>query len=344
MINSSPELPPLEGPIADVTIPFVGVAGDDAAALTGAVGEVITLTRGADIPNADYGRVAPLSSNGPRRIDSAQKPDLAAPGMDVLSVRMGSGTGEMRRSGTSMASPHVAGVAALVREAHPTWSATQIKAVIMSTGSPGRIAGFDSRRLGTGLVQPRRAVVAQTYAWTPSQLNSLRFGRNQLSGAYAERRSFKITNRSGRSVTYDLRSRLSSERHGAQVEIFPRTVTIKPGRTRTVAVTLRLSRADVARLPGAGASDGGLLTTIHGRIEAVPRGSRPGVLPLRMTFLFVPVPLSDVRSSLVVRATAPRMYPPIRVRNEGVHTGTAELYSWLLADPAGDAGDREVAT
>ena len=62
-----------------------------------------------------------------------------------------------------------------------------------------------------------------------------------------------------------------------------------------------------------------------------------------MTFMFVPVPLSDVRSSLVVRATASGVYPPIRVRNAGVHTGTAELYSWLLSDSAGDAGDREVA-
>ena len=275
MINSSPELPPLEGPIADVTIPFVGVAGDDAAELTRAVDGVITLSKGADIPNANYGRVAPLSSNGPRRLDSAQKPDLAAPGMDVLSVRMGSGTGEMRRSGTSMASPQVAGVAALVRQAHPAWSATQIKAVIMSTGSPGRIAGFDSRRLGTGLVQPRRAVVAQTYAWTPSQLNTLRFGHNQLSGAYAERRSFKITNRSRRSVTYDLRSRLSSERYGTEVEISPRTVTIKPGRTRTVAVTLRLSRADVARLPGASASDGGLLARSTGGSRRCRGGRGP---------------------------------------------------------------------
>ncbi|HSU34729.1 MAG TPA: S8 family serine peptidase [Propionibacteriaceae bacterium] len=343
MINSDPGLPPLEGPIADVTIPFVGVAGDDASALTGAVNEVITLSRGADIPNRDYGRVAPLSSNGPRRLDSAQKPDLAAPGMDVPSVRMGSGTGQMRRSGTSMASPHVAGVAALARQAHPTWSARQIKAVIMSTGSPGRIAGFDSRRLGTGLVQPRRAVVAQTYAWTPSPLNSLRFGHNQLRVAYTERRTFKITNQSRRSVTYDLRSRLSSERYGTQVQISPRTVTIKPGRTRTVAVTLRLSRSDVARLPGATANDGGSLVSIYGRIEAVPRGSRSGVLPLRMTFMFVPVPLSDVRSSFVIRGTAPGVDPSIRVRNAGVHSGTAQLYSWLLADPAGDAGDREVA-
>ena len=284
MINNSPGLPPLEGPIAGVTIPFVGVNGDEADTFAAAVGQVIALAQGADITNPDYGRAAPLSSNGPRRLDSAQKPDLAAPGVSIPSVLVGSGTGATRMSGTSMASPHVAGVAALVRQAHPTWSAPQIKAVIMSTGSPGKVEGFDSRRLGVGLVQPRRAAAAQTYAWTTTSLNSLRFGQNQLTGAYRERRTFKITNRSRRAVTYDLRSKLSSSRYGADVGISPRTVTIRSGRTRTVAVTIRLSRADVARLPGASANDGGELVSIHGLVEAVPRGSRSGVLPLRMSF------------------------------------------------------------
>ncbi len=343
MINSSPGLPPLEGPIAGVTIPFVGVDGDEADRFAAAVGQVITLAAGADIPNPDYGRAGPLSSNGPRRLDSAQKPDLAAPGVSIPSGRGGSGTGATRMSGTSMASPHVAGVAALVRQAHPTWTAPQIKAVIMSTGSPGKVQGFDSRRLGVGLVQPRRAAAAQTYAWTPGQLNSLRFGQNQLTGAYRERRTFKITNRSRRAVTYDLRSKLSSGRYGADLDISPRAVTIRPGRTRTVAVTIRLSRTDVARLPGAEANDGGELVSIHGLVEAVPRRSRSGVLPLRISFLFVPIALSDIRSSPVVRPTPAGAYPPIQIRNAGVHTGTADVYAWLLADPAGDAVDPEIA-
>ena len=182
----------------------------------------------------------------------------------------------------------------------------------MSTAAPGRITGFDSLRVGTGLVQPRRATVARTYAWTSDRLNSLKFGKNQLTGGYAERRTFQITNRTNRSVTYDLSANWSSPRRGAELKISPRTVKVGAGQTRTIAVTIKLSRTDVARLPGATASDGGELVSLHGLIVARPRGlggsprnwtqqDRTGVLPLRMAFLFVPVPLSDVTASATVR-------------------------------------------
>ena len=343
MVNNAEGLPPLEGPIAGVTIPFVGVDGTEADDYAAAIGGTITIAPGPDIRNPDYGGVATLSSNGPRRLDSAQKPDLAAPGVSIPSVAIGTGTGAARRSGTSMSSPQVAGIAALVRQAHPTWSAHQIKAVLMSTAAPGRINGFDSLRVGTGLVQPRRAAVAKTYAWTSDRLNSLKFGQNQLTGAYAERRTFQITNRTGRPVTYDLSTNWSSPRRGAELSIAPRTVRVGAGQTRTVAVTIKLSRADVSRLPGATANDGGELVSLHGLIVARPRQDRSGVVPLRMAFLFVPVPLSEVTASTSVRPARSGGFTPIQVRNRGVHTGTAELYAWLLADPAGDAAGPEVA-
>ena len=89
MINNVDGLPPLEGPIAGVTIPFVGVDGAEADAYAAAIGETITIAPGPDIVNPDYGRAAALSSNGPRRLDSAQKPDLAAPGVSIPSVADG---------------------------------------------------------------------------------------------------------------------------------------------------------------------------------------------------------------------------------------------------------------
>ena len=122
MINNAPELPPFEGPIPGVTIPFAGARGADAPAYRRANGQRITLSRGPGIANPTYRMAADFSSNGPRRLDSAQKPDLAAPGVSIPSVAVGTGTRAAYFSGTSMAAPHAAGVAALVRQANPSWS------------------------------------------------------------------------------------------------------------------------------------------------------------------------------------------------------------------------------
>ena len=62
------------------------------------------------------------------------KPDVSAPGVNILSsVPSRTGT---RFSGTSMASPHVAGGAALLMQRHPTWTPAQIKSALVSTGDP----------------------------------------------------------------------------------------------------------------------------------------------------------------------------------------------------------------
>ena len=72
------------------------------------------------------------------------KPDVAAPGTQILSAASGAGNEPNSLSGTSMSSPHVAGIAALVRAAHPSWEAEQVKAAVVNTAThdiwtgPGR--------------------------------------------------------------------------------------------------------------------------------------------------------------------------------------------------------------
>ena len=75
---------------------------------------------------------AEFSSVGPTTISLRLKPDVAAPGVDVLSSVPGGGWSEF--SGTSMAAPHVAGSAALLRQRHPSWSAEQIKSALVQSG------------------------------------------------------------------------------------------------------------------------------------------------------------------------------------------------------------------
>jgi len=120
------------------------------------------------------------------------------------------------------------------------------------------------------------------------------------------------------------------------VTIEPSTLTVKAGATRTVAVTVSFSKADVAALPGASSSDRGKLTSLRGVVTAKPKGSHTGIVGLRTAFVAVPVPLSAVKASTTVSPTASG-YSGIKVTNSGVHTGTADVYQRLLSDPAGDA-------
>ncbi len=90
-----------------------------------------------------------FSSRGPRIGDSAMKPDLTAPGDGIVAAQA-TGTelgapvedGYVRLSGTSMATPHVAGAAALLRQQHPQWTAEQVKATLMGTAKVGTDTAF----------------------------------------------------------------------------------------------------------------------------------------------------------------------------------------------------------
>ncbi|MFE7246175.1 S8 family serine peptidase, partial [Streptomyces sp. NPDC057580] len=78
---------------------------------------------------------AQFSSRGPVAVTHTLKPEIAAPGVDISAAAAGGrGVYAYRTmSGTSMATPHVAGAAAVVRQAHPDWTAQQIKAALVSS-------------------------------------------------------------------------------------------------------------------------------------------------------------------------------------------------------------------
>jgi len=90
------------------------------------------------------GEHADFSSVGPTTISYRLKPDVAAPGVDVLSAVPGGGWSSL--SGTSMASPHIAGSAALLAQRHPGWTVAQIKSALVQTGA--NAVSEDDRVLG----------------------------------------------------------------------------------------------------------------------------------------------------------------------------------------------------
>ncbi|MER5882930.1 S8 family serine peptidase [Streptomyces sp. NPDC001941] len=101
---------------------------------------------------------ASFSSGGPTLVHHTLKPEIAAPGVDISAAAAGGrGVYAYRSmSGTSMATPHVAGAAAVLKQRHPDWSADRLKAALVSSADSG-VPG-DARRVGGGRLDVKAAV------------------------------------------------------------------------------------------------------------------------------------------------------------------------------------------
>ncbi|SMD23716.1 Subtilase family protein [Kibdelosporangium aridum] len=119
--------------------------------------------------------LAPFSSRGPRIGDAAIKPDVTAPGVNIAAAKAANGQmgtpvadGYVAASGTSMATPHVAGAAALLAQVHPDWSGEQIKATLTASAKPnGKLNAFQQ---GSGRIDVAKAVT-QAVTTTPTSIS-----------------------------------------------------------------------------------------------------------------------------------------------------------------------------
>ncbi len=143
-----------------------------------AIGKSVLTTSATPAP-----QMAGFSSRGPNKHNSnVLKPDLTAPGVDILAGVTADYNSQAERDaiangtmtpyanwasyqGTSMSSPHVAGLGALLRQAHPDWSPAAIKSALMTTaydtqpdGQPGMANGTLPWSQGAGHVRPNKAV------------------------------------------------------------------------------------------------------------------------------------------------------------------------------------------
>ena len=226
MVNNATGFPPFEGPITrtrttatpyTVTIPFLGRRRRQPAAAA-SVAQLDGRPAHGDrsptsLTNPDFPGFASFSSGGPRGGDSGLKPDVTAPG---VSHRLDGDRHRQRcgddHSGTSMASPHTAGVAALVRQAHPNWKSSEIKAAIVNTGDPRSRTGVadavtasaaaapgSSSRLRPTKTQARRVLQRRT-----SSASSLSFGYAELEGDFTKTKTIKLRNLGTPAATFNV--------------------------------------------------------------------------------------------------------------------------------------------
>ncbi|MFB4278080.1 S8 family serine peptidase [Nonomuraea sp. MTCD27] len=221
-------------------------AAADAALAVGAVD-------GAD-------RLADFSSRGPRAGDRGLKPEITAPGVDILAARSryaAEGEGHYQTmSGTSMATPHVAGAAALLAARHPDWTGGQLKDALVSTAKP--TPGYTAAEAGSG-----RLDIAATSAATVFATASAFAGYHAypIEPGTTSTKDVTYTNIGDTPVTFDLTTRVT----GAPQDAFTlsqRQITVPAHGTATVRVTAHYDEVPAD-------------TTVTGTVEATDASGTP---------------------------------------------------------------------
>jgi minor extracellular serine protease Vpr len=199
-------------PAFTTSIPAVQVALADKATMTGLVGQTVTIgVHPAYVDSGNDDIMAAFSSQGPTDVSYRVKPDLVAPGVNVLSsiphqfCDAGPAGCWAFFQGTSMASPHLAGTAAVVRQAHPNWDAWQVRSAITNTAKEGVLTKFnaittpdtDPLITGAGLDDVDAAVGAQLALSSVSTS----FGAIPAGNGAAQHRTLTITNLTGTPIT-----------------------------------------------------------------------------------------------------------------------------------------------
>lgn len=207
----------------------------------------LAITVGAS-DNSD--RIASFSSRGPAPKLISIKPDVLAPGVGIRSSMPNGQYGSL--SGTSMATPHVAGVVALVRALHPDWTPAQIKMQLMNSGVS---IGEDSMVQGAGRIDAMRGATTSTLVDPPSMSLGLDpIGETSWSASS----KLRVTNRTDHAVEYAVSTNNVT---GVTITTSAPTISLQPGQSADLTVGFTLDNSAVKPIVGSFAI-GGTLTLL----------------------------------------------------------------------------------
>ncbi|MFN8498431.1 MAG: S8 family serine peptidase [Anaerolineae bacterium] len=333
----------------DGDIPYV--SGESSAGRLG-LSVASSYAAGSVASSNDYADVVSgFSSRGPSVEDTRLKPDIAAPGSSIVSASMGSGTGARTLSGTSMATPHIAGSLSLMRQRHPAWTAQELAALLANTAKPDLYLdsshSASSRapisRVGSGRVDLVHAAAVQTVAYDPDGLGNISYGFQAVAtDAFTATRTLRVANKSSETRSYALTWGWAiTPTNAAQVSLsfVPPTVTLAPGAATEVAVTLALPSSALPTFGLSGANMGSSAalgaSEIAGYIYVTQQAA--GGDSLHVPFYVLGRRASNVatdKPALALAGRGPDHAGTLTLTNTSSYSGTAEVFTLMGEDPS----------
>src|SRR6266446_7033037 len=352
LINNDTTFGVFEGDIFDpangniVTIPFLGVRGASQSVLSTDARAVIaaasTTLTAVDIANPGFKRFAGFTSGGPRNLDSFLKPDVTAPGVSVLSTAIGTGNLGVRFSGTSMATPHVGGVAALALQSHPDWDAENVRLAIANTADASQLGGFQPKLGGSGLVQPFAATRTSVVARGTRDAGNVSFGVGEFSRDFSGEERIRVQNLGSSTQTFaasviqgpSTTNPATSLNSPHSVTVSPSSVKLNPGESAEVRVRLNVPAATAGSASGTSGPAGfGAFRQASGLVTFSPTTANGnGGASLAVPYFLVARARSEVEAKFAsgdFGPASPSTTAEVRNHSPAV-TGTADFYAWGL--------------
>jgi subtilisin family serine protease len=264
----------------------------------------------AQLVPADDDKVNSSSSRGIRGAGNV-KPDVAAVGTSVFSTAMGTGDDGVSETGTSMATPMIAGLAGLVKSIHPAWTAEEVKADIMNTAGQDLFVGdshagtkYAPNRVGAGRIQADKALDNLVVAYVQDNPGavSVSFGPVAVTGATTLTKTVKVVNKSLHGASYTLAYQALTIVPGVSYQVSPSSLTVPAWSSKTFTVKFVVTNATALTKTHDSTlalDQGGLprefLADASGRVVLTPTSG--ATVPLRVPVYSAPRPASTMTHS-----------------------------------------------
>jgi hypothetical protein len=199
----------------------------------------VTADEHAEIPTSWAGVPTAFSSAGLTAFGHKLKPDISAPGDNIISSTLIEFAGDQYAvlGGTSFSAPHIAGAVALLLQRHPSWTPKQVKSALMATAGPAW--GDSSRTVEASVLLQGAGLANVAAADTPllfSDPQSLAFGDLAVTASGASSSLLvALSDAGGGGGTWQVQVRPQASTAGTSISV-PPAVTIPPGGQTTLQI------------------------------------------------------------------------------------------------------------